>query len=242
MHGLTKVLVVDESKSSRETLCSVLSAHCEQVIEATGIADAHRQLESTSGFSLVVTEAVLTDGDAGDLLMEVGTLSGPKPAVVVVASRPSPDEAKRVVELGALAYLAKPISFLDLSRVLKRAKKDLVEVAPRIVRKSLGTALVLEEDGAKGDRRREVASHVLWDIHDISATGAFLETRGPVRPGRELALGIVLEGQMLRVRVRVVRLQQPSWEHVSGIGVAFLDFEDGAKQELERFVAKHAKG
>ena len=241
MQSLKKVLVVDEAKSSRETLCSVLSAHCQEVIEASGIGEAHEVLENESGFSLVVTEAVLTDGDAGDLLMEVGTLSGPKPVVVVVASRPSPEEAKRVQELGALAYLAKPISFLDLSRVLKRAKKDLVEVATRVLRQPLGTALVLDEETSQGDSRREVASHVLWDIHDISTTGAFLETRGPVRPGRELALGIVLDGQMLRVRVRVVRLQQPAWEHVSGIGVAFLEFDDGAKQELERFIQKHTK-
>jgi hypothetical protein len=85
-----------------------------------------------------------------------------------------------------------------------------------------------------------VVSHVLWDIHDISLSGAFLETRGPVRTGRELSLGIVLDGQMLRVQARVMRVQEPCWEHVAGIGVAFVEFEDGARQTLADFVARQA--
>ena len=240
MSGLTKVLVVDESKSSRETLASVLSAHCEQVIEAASVADAHRVLESESAISLVLCEAVLGDGDAGDLLMDVATLAGTKPTVIVVATRPNEDEAKRAQELGAAAYLTKPISYIDLSRVLKRSQKSQPKVAQRVHRKPLGTVLVLDDEGA-GDRRREIASHVLWDIHDISVSGAFLETRGPVRPGREFALGVVLDGQMLRVQARVIRMQEPSWDHVAGIGVAFLDFSEGAREQLEAFIKRSGK-
>lgn len=240
MIGLTRVLIVDESKSSRETLSSVMSAHCEHVIEAAGIGEAQRLIEEIDGLSLVLCEAVLNDGDAGDLLMAVATRPGSKPPMVVVASRASEDEARRMQELGAIAYLAKPISFIDLSRALKRSRQQLPEVATRIHRRPLGTALVLDDDKG-GDRRREVASHVLWDIHDISATGAFLETRGPVRPGRELNLGIVLDGQMLRVQARVVRLQEPSWEHVAGVGVAFLEFEPAARAELETYIARNAR-
>jgi len=188
----------------------------------------------------VLCEAMQNDGDAGDLLMALATLPGRKPPMVVVASRASEDEARRMQELGAVAYLAKPISFIDLSRALKRSRRKLPEVATRIHRRPLGTALLLDDEGA-GDRRREVASHVLWDIHDISASGAFLETRGPVRLGRELNLGIVLDGQMLRVQARVVRIQEPTWEHVAGIGVAFLEFEPDARAELEAYIARNAR-
>lgn len=240
MIGLSKVLIVDQSKASRETLSSVLSAHCNQVIEAEGVGDAHRIIEASGDLSLVLCEAVLDDGDAGDLLMSVATLEGLKPSLVVIAARPTEEEARRVQELGAIAYLAKPISFIDLSRVLKRNRQRLPQVAQRIHRRPLGTALVLE-DGTAGDTRREVASHVLWDIHDISVSGAFLETRGPVQPGRELSLGVVLDGQMLRVQARVIRLQEPSWDHVAGVGVAFLDFDDGAREELESWIARNAR-
>jgi CheY-like chemotaxis protein len=240
MIGLTRVLIVDESKSSRETLSSVLSAHCEQVIEADGIAEAQNLVERTGGLSLVLCEAVLNDGDAGDLLMAIATLPGAKPPVVVVSSRASEDEARRMADLGAVAYLAKPISFIDLSRALKRSRQKLPDVALRVHRRPLGTALVLD-DASGGDRRREVASHVLWDIYDISVSGAFLETRGPVQPGRELSLGVVLDGQMLRIQARVIRMQEPSWEHVAGVGVAFLGFEDGARTELETYIARYAR-
>jgi len=239
MIGLSKVLVVDESKASRETLCSVLSAHCDRVIEATGIGDAHHVLASESDLSLVLCEACMHDGDAGDLLLEIATMPAPRPPVVIIASRASEEEARRADQLGAIAYLAKPIAFLDLSRALKRSRQKLPEVAPRVHRIPLGTALVLDESGG-GDSRREVVSHVLWDIHDISASGAFLETRGPVRVGKELSLGLVLDGQMLRVQARVMRLQEPCWEHVAGVGVAFLEFDPDAREQLEAFVARHA--
>jgi len=240
MIGLSKVLVVDESKTSRETICSVLSAHCDQVIEATGISDAHRALESESDISLVLCEACLRDGDAGDLLLDVATLSGARPPVVVVSTRPDENESKRMVELGATAYLAKPISFLDLSRALKSSRQKLPKAAARIHRQALGTALVLDDIGST-EGRRDVVSHMVWDIQDISVSGAFLETRGPVERGRELSLGIVLGGQMLRVLARVIRLQEPSWGHVAGIGVAFLEFEEGAQQQLKDFIAAHAR-
>lgn len=239
MIGLDKVLVVDESKTSRETLASVLSAHCEQVIEADGISEAHRIVGSEPGLSLVLCEASLSDGDAGDLLVDVATRSGHTPPVIVIATRGSEAESRRMVELGAAAYLAKPVSFLDVARAVKRSRQKLPQVARRIHRRALGTALVLD-DAAGDDHRREIVSHVLWDIHDISTSGAFLETRGPVSVGHELSLGLVLDGEMLRVHARVMRLQEPCWEHAAGIGVAFLAFEDGARQQLEAFVDRHA--
>ncbi len=76
MIGLSKVLVVDQSKSSRETLCSVVSAHCEEVIEAEAIGPASELIESAAGLSLVLCEDSLSDGDPGDLLMTLGTIEG----------------------------------------------------------------------------------------------------------------------------------------------------------------------
>jgi CheY-like chemotaxis protein len=217
----------------------VLSAHCEQVLEAEGIGEAHRIVGSEAGLSLVLCEASLGDGDAGDLLVDVATRAGDRPPVIVIAARGSEDESKRMLDLGAAAYLTKPISFLDVSRAVKRGRQKLPQVARRIHRRPLGTALVLDE-ATGDDRRREIVSHVLWDIHDISTSGAFLETRGPVSPGQELSLGLVLDGQMLRVHARIMRQQEPCWEHAAGIGVAFLAFEDGARQQLEAFVERHA--
>ncbi len=239
MIGLSKVLVVDQNKSSRETLCSVLSAHCQEVIEVDGIGRASELIESGAGLSLVLCENALSDGDPSDLLMAIGTVHGAKPALVVIATRPNQEEARRFQELGAIAYLARPISFIDLARVLKSSRQKLPEVAQRAHRRPLGTALVLDSQG-RGDSRCEVSSNLLWDIHDVSVTGAFLESRGPLEPGHELSLGVVLDGQMLRVQACVIRSQEPSWEHVAGVGVAFLEFAPGAREEIQSFVARNA--
>lgn len=239
MIGLDKVLVVDDSKIARDTLCSILAAHCDEVIEADGVCGATEILKSRAGLSLVICESSLSDGDPGDLLMALGDIEGDKPNLVVIASRPDEEEARRFEQLGATAYLSKPISFVDLSRALRASNQRLPEVTRRIHSKPVGTALVFDDEGS-GDSRCEVATHLIWDIDDLSVTGAFLETHGPVRLGRELSLGIVLESEMVRVQAQVVRLLEPSWDHVSGIGVTFIGFAPGEREKLEAFIARRA--
>ena len=103
-------------------------------------------------------------------------------------------------------------------------------------RRSLGTAF-------RADPRREVAPRIkpfwdlAWAVRDISASGAFLETHGPVPIGSIVDLTLVFGATMVHVTVEVVRIQEPGWGRAAGVGVSFIEFGGGAKQFLESYVA-----
>ena len=77
-----------------------------------------------------------------------------------------------------------------------------------------------------------------WRVRNLSASGAFIETRGPLPVGEQLELEIQSGSQRYRVRAEVVRLQEPSWLSPGGVGVRFED--EGAEQRavLESLVGQ----
>jgi len=75
-------------------------------------------------------------------------------------------------------------------------------------------------------------------IVDLSVTGAFLET-GPAtpRPGERLELHLRLRGDLLLfLEAEVVRVQEPRWKQIGGVGVKFTGVPDTARRTLEEFV------
>jgi Tfp pilus assembly protein PilZ len=72
-----------------------------------------------------------------------------------------------------------------------------------------------------------------WDVYNLSIEGAFLETKGPLPVGEELELLLQLAGGKVRVRARVVRVQEPSWLNIAGVGVAFVE----PSEEAEALIA-----
>jgi hypothetical protein len=83
------------------------------------------------------------------------------------------------------------------------------------------------------DRGRTLLS---WDLYDISTSGAFIETRGPLPVGSELHLEIIFGKESVRALARVVRVQEPSWMHVGGVGIVFLEIDPASRRILEDFV------
>ena len=123
----------------------------------------------------------------------------------------------------------------DISRMLKANKDAIHRTARRIRSRPVGAAFEVDA-AAVTDTRREVSPQGMWDIHDLSISGAFLGTKAPVQLGKAVHLCLVLGNQTARVTAIVMRLQEPSWEHVAGIGVAFQDFAEGAKELLASYI------
>jgi hypothetical protein len=73
---------------------------------------------------------------------------------------------------------------------------------------------------------------VSWDLYNVGLTGAFLETKCPLAIGTELDLLLVASGRKAHVRAQVVRVQEPSWINVGGVGVKFI----GSSDDLELFL------
>lgn len=98
---------------------------------------------------------------------------------------------------------------------------------PRPRRKrTLGTALTISRATS-------------YRIENISVSGALLQADGPVETGRILDLSLCLDdGNEVCVVAKVVRVQEPAWGRVAGIGVAFTEFKGGDREVLQKWVEK----
>jgi hypothetical protein len=95
---------------------------------------------------------------------------------------------------------------------------------------------------ARRRRRRSLGIAQTGPLHghkivDISVSGALLETTGEIAVGTPIDLDLYLDGGVAaRVAARVVRLQQPAWGRVGGIGVEFTEYQEGSRAAIERYV------
>lgn len=104
------------------------------------------------------------------------------------------------------------------------ADEEPRHVARRRRRRSLGTASTV------GPKRTH---HVV----DISVSGALLETDGEMPVGQVLELDLDLDGRTrARVTGKVVRVQEPQWGLVGGVGVAFTQYDADSRSVIEQYV------
>ena len=233
MTRFAKLLVIAESPVFRAVLGGVLRSHADQVLTASSARMGRQRIAEHADISLVLSETVLSDGDGFQLLEYVASLGDPKPAVILLAARPSEEEASRAANMGAIGYLEKPISLQEIYRLWKETRDTTQEAAQRV--RSLGRALLV--DPGDPEAGRNGVSHLAWDIRNVSLTGAFLETKAPLPISTEFHLALALGSATGRVKAQVVRVQEPSWRCVGGVGIVFSDFGNGTEQLLSDYIA-----
>jgi CheY-like chemotaxis protein len=216
-------------------LSAVLSPHCGEIVTAADAAAARRRLREHADFALVLCDVILPDANGFELLDEILALEAPRPEVILMTARPDREDARRARALGAIGYLAKPISFRDIAQILRDAEGKR-KAAPRVRRRPLGRAYVTSTPGAAGRGAPRGAGSV-WDIRDMSMSGAFLETQGPIEVGEMLDLCLDFGRSQARVQAQTVRLQMPDWGLAGGVGIAFRDFDTGSREELVSHLA-----
>ena len=99
-------------------------------------------------------------------------------------------------------------------------------VARRVRRRTLGRAI-----------REDPVAESAWSIRDVSISGAFLETNAPIPVGSELELALVFGTAVIHVTAQVIRIQEPGWGQVGGVGIEFTRFRGDAEQFLESYIA-----
>lgn len=231
MLGVSKILVLDDSLVFRETMRRILRAHSELTLAASSLEEGIRTVEASPDLDLILCDVVLPDGDGFKLLEHVASLPKPRPQVVFVTASPNEEGEERARRSGAIGYLGKPVRFHDLSVVWKQHLDPSWNHNPRVRCPLLGRAHVIDRHGAP-------RSLVSWVVQDLSMTGAFLTTNGPVSPGTELDLELEFGEHRARIAVVVVRVQEPSWSRPGGVGVRFLELDAEARTTLE---ATHAR-
>jgi CheY-like chemotaxis protein len=225
---LKTALVVDGSPVARSLLAHLLKPYCGEIIELGSAEEAKVALSRHESVSLVIVDAEV-DGDGLALLEYIAGFAAERPPVILLTAHPDLDEETRASLLGAIGYLAKPVSLQEILRTLRGFEGPLTAALPRVRTAPVARAVVIDPETK--------TEQIAWDIWDMSASGALISSHMPVPAGTRLQLRLELGDDVIPVEVEVVRAQEPSWGLVPGIGVAF-HFDDERRREiLERFVA-----
>jgi CheY-like chemotaxis protein len=222
MIGLGNVLIADDSDVYIEVMATVMAPYCDALLTAASGDEAVELIGSGRKIDLILCDLVMKNGDGYRVLEHVATMDPAEaPKVVMVTAFPSEQAADRTMELGATAYLTKPTTVREiLSAVGVSGLGERRE--PKQRWRCIGTAHLVEDE-------LDSLGYVTWDVYNLSPTGAFLETKGPLPVGAQMDLLIVIGARKARVTAEVVRVQEPSWIDVGGVGVKFV----GPSEELQ---------
>jgi CheY-like chemotaxis protein/HPt (histidine-containing phosphotransfer) domain-containing protein len=223
------ILIVDDSKVYRTLLSTLLRPYASSVIVATTLGEAFAILDSDPTIDVVVCDVVLGSEDGFGVLEHVAASGSPRPRVIMVSGYRNDSGPERAAGLGAVAYLRKPTRLRELLEALQASPRSAVEMNKRF--RCSGVAYVIDTSSHDGE-------HLVWDLYNLGPRGAFLESKGPLPVGEELALLLDVGGHQARVRARVVRVQEPSWLNVGGIGIDFIEVGDEARVALDAAIAE----
>jgi CheY-like chemotaxis protein len=209
------VLVADDSEVVCALLTALLSPHAQEVRTARSVAEALHQLEDAPHLDLVVCDVLFPDGHGLQVLDRARRGRPDAPPVILMTARPDGADAALADAAGALGYLAKPIQMAEIRRLWRLSQSE--RWRDRAPRRRCGAAVVIQESCDSKEQVLECRAV------NLSRTGALLETGGPLPIGTELDLVLDPGGTAVPLRGRVVRIQEPSWDHAAGVAVQFLD-------------------
>ena len=221
-----EILVADDSKVYREMMKTLMEPYAGQVHVAEGVEEAKSCIDRATSLGLVLSDVVMGDGSGFDLLEHVMAIPDPRPAVILVTAYPTEEAIARALRLGAIDYLSKPTTIRRVLRAFEFRGLPSPEEQERPRWRTTGRALLIDP-GSDSD------AFVCWDIYNLSPSGAFLESKGPIPVDTSFDLRIEVEGKRGRVRARVVRIQHPSWIDVGGVGVVFEEADADARAILD---------
>jgi CheY-like chemotaxis protein len=209
-----RMLVADGSIVVRALLGRSLALHADVVHAAANVDEAEAAVECEPT-DLVFADMTLPGGGVCELGRRLERLSGPRPGLVALSLRPALEEETRVSLAGCLGYLAKPIQPRELARLLCSLGRELAP-GPHRVEPDGGTrAVALDENGRAA---------MSWEAREVSRSGAFLLTDGPLPIGVSLWLELrwPWAARAIPVLAQVVRVRPPAWGELAGVEVTFV--------------------
>jgi CheY-like chemotaxis protein len=228
---LGSVLIVDDCRVTRLFMERMLEPHATTVLTAEDVAAAIKLLESSGVIDIIVADVNLPDRSGFDVLDAALECSrGPIP-VAFVTGRPNADDEERALRKGALGYFRKPLSVSQLSKVLHAPPPQAAERRRATRTGAANSALLLEHEGGR-------ETLIEGRIHDLSLTGAYIATEGPVPTCAEIEVQLRVGDRQVVLRAQVVRVENPSWLRPGGVALAFQDVNARKRAQLEDVIAR----
>jgi putative nucleotidyltransferase with HDIG domain len=200
-----KVLVVDDEKSIRVTLCEFLK---NEGFEAESANDAviACSMIAENEYDVVLTDIIMPRISGIDLLTTIRKTSKTL-QVIIMTGEPSVDTAIRAVQFGANDYLTKPINKEILLKTVKHAVnvKQLSDEKAILEKENLFYQKQLEE--LVGERTKSLQNVMQGVIYLLTSV---VEARDPYTAGHQLRVGnlsaaIAKKMNMSRETVDLVR-------------------------------------
>lgn len=231
MFDLDEVLVIDGSRVVRELLARLMKRHSNATHALDDCEKAREWIGRHRDLSLVIADLQAPGGGGLALLEFVAESDPPRPHLLLIGREFSEEQRVRAEMLGAIGCLVKPISFQALAETLAAAQgRTFKTVAPRLYAAPPARVHLLDPNGEE--------SQIVWNLHDLSTTGALIDTRGPVPLGAQLSLALYVEGERIPLTCEVVRVQEPGWGTLPGVGVRFLEVGEAQRAALEREIQR----
>ncbi len=178
---MAQVLLVDDEVSVRRILAAILGEDGHVAVEAGGVAEARRLLE-TRPFDLVITDQKMPDGE-GLSLVAAAREADPALPVVIVTAFATLELAVAALKEGAFDFITKPFVAETVRAVVRRASER--------------SALVRENENLKGAvRQLRVGTELVGEspamrrvremIARVGPTGATVLITGETGVGKEL--------------------------------------------------------
>jgi len=104
----SSVLVVEDEPAIAESIAYALGKASLAARQAGTLEQARTELEAPT--DLLLLDLMLPDGSGFDLIAEVTTSVGKRPAIIVLSSRDAEADRVRALEMGADDYVVKPFS------------------------------------------------------------------------------------------------------------------------------------
>jgi DNA-binding response OmpR family regulator len=117
---MSRILVVDDDRESRDLLCEVLEANGYQQVEALADGLAAREaLARDDGWRIIIADLRMPNESGLDLLRNLRKQNA-KHQIILMSSFFSATERKLARELGAYAVLDKPFRLSELLQVVSQ--------------------------------------------------------------------------------------------------------------------------
>ncbi|MCQ8878963.1 diguanylate cyclase [Pseudoalteromonas shioyasakiensis] len=106
-----KVLVVDDSPSTRRHICNLLKRHKYQVLQANNGIEALAMLEEVPDIAVIITDNEMPKMNGDELCSKIRSLyNNDEKAVIGISSSDAPHLSARFLKSGANDYLRKPFN------------------------------------------------------------------------------------------------------------------------------------